>query len=144
MNPTATNLETTHSAGAQRRTVLLVDDDSDFLFQQRVQLEAAGFEVLAADGQAEATEILGRLRPDLAVIDLMMENADAGFTLSYHIKKKDPTIPVIMVTSVNSVTGMDFDAATDQERSWIKADAFLAKPIRFEQLKHQIDRLLKE
>ncbi len=38
---------------------------------------------------------------------------------------------------------MDFDAATDEERSWIKADAMLAKPIRFEQLKREIDRLLK-
>ncbi|NLX95481.1 MAG: response regulator [Rhodopirellula sp.] len=144
MNTPATNPHPASSLPVSRRTVLLVDDDSDFLFQQRVQLEAAGFEVLAAVGQGEASEILDRHRPDLAVIDLMMENADAGFTLSYHIKKKDPTIPVIMVTSVNSVTGMDFDATADEQRAWIKADAFLAKPIRFEQLKLQIDRLLKE
>ena len=39
----------------------------------------------------------------------MMENVDAGFTLCYHIQKKDPTIPVILVTSVNSETGLDFD-----------------------------------
>ena len=31
--------------------------------------------------------------------------------------------------------------ATEEERSWIKADALLAKPIRFEQLKAEIDRL---
>lgn len=126
----------------QDRTVLLVDDDSDFLFQQKKQLEAAGFQVLAASGQKQAEQILSQRRPDLAVIDLMMDNPDTGFTLCYHLRKKDPTIPVIMVTSVNSETGMDFDAATDEERGWIKADALLAKPIRFEQLKREIDRLM--
>ena len=103
--------------------VLLVDDDEDFLFQQRLQLEAAGFRVVAAQGQRQAEEILGSQRPDLAVIDVMMEHPDAGFTLCYHIRKKDPSIPVILVTSVNSETGLDFDMTTDEQRSWIKADA---------------------
>jgi two-component system, OmpR family, response regulator len=124
-------------------TVLLVDDDDDFLFQQRVQLETAGFQVLAAQGQKEAEGILAERRPDLAVLDVMMENPDAGFTLCHRIRKKDPAIPVILVTSVNGETGLGFDMATEEERSWIKADALLAKPIRFEQLRSEIDRLLK-
>jgi CheY-like chemotaxis protein len=123
-------------------TVLLVDDDSDFLFQQRLQLEAAGFQVVAAEGQVKAAEILAQQRPDLAVVDVMMEDPDAGFMLCHRIRKKDPSIPIILVTSVNSETGLDFDMATEEERSWIKADALLAKPIRFEQLKGEIDRLL--
>ena len=125
------------------RIVLLVDDDSDFLFQQKLQLEAAGFQVLAAAGQSQAEEILARQRPDLAEVDLMMDNPDTGFTLCYRIRKKDPSIPVILVTSVNSDTGLEFDIGSDEERSWIRADAMLAKPIRFEQLKGEIDRLLK-
>ena len=80
--------------------------------------------------------------PDVVVLDLMMDNMDTGFTLCYHIRKKHPSLPVIMVSSVNHETGLEFDATTDRERSWIKADAFLSKPIRFEQLKTQIDRLL--
>ncbi len=127
-----------------RRTVLLVDDDGDFLFQQRLQLETAGYHVLSAAGAAAAERLLDQQRPDLAVVDVMMEHPDAGFTLCHHIRKRDPSIPVILVTSVNSESGMDFDAATEEERSWIKADAFLAKPIRFEQLKREIDRLLKD
>jgi CheY-like chemotaxis protein len=126
-----------------RRTVLLVDDDSDFLFQQRLQLETAGFHVLSAAGASDAERLLSQQRPDLAVVDVMMEHPDAGFTLCHRIRKRDPSIPLILVTSVNSESGLDFDAATDEERSWIKADAFLAKPIRFEQLKREIDRLLK-
>jgi len=127
-----------------KKRVLIVDDDADFLFQEKVQLEAAGFEVLTAESQAQAEEVLARERFDLAILDLMMDNMDAGFVLSYHIKKKDPATPVILVTSVNSETGYEFDTATGEERSWIKADAFLAKPIRFEQLRAEIDRLLKE
>ena len=132
------------NAPHERRTVLLVDDDSDFLFQQRLQLETAGFQVLSASGAADAEKLLAEQRPDLAVVNVMMEHPDAGFTLCHHIRKRDPSIPVILVTSVNSESGMDFEAGTDEERSWIQANAFLAKPIRFEQLKREIDRLLKD
>jgi CheY-like chemotaxis protein len=125
-----------------KKTVLLVDDDPDFLYQQQRQLEAAGLTVVAAENEKEAENILKKVRPDLAVVDLMMENVDGGFTLCYHIKKLDSTIPVILVTSVNNETGLHFDAADPEQKSWIKADAFLSKPIRFEQLKKEVDRLL--
>jgi two-component system, OmpR family, response regulator len=127
-----------------RKTVLLVDDDGDFLFQQRLQLEKAGFHVLPAANGDEARRLLDQQMPDLAVVDVMMENPDAGFTLCYQIRKRDPSIPVILVTSVNSETGLDFATDTSGERDWIKADALLAKPLRFEQLQREIDRLLKD
>jgi len=122
--------------------VLLVDDDEDFLFQQRLLLEQAGFEVEALQGQSQAELFLARRRPDVAVVDVMMEHPDAGFVLCHHIRKKDPTIPVILVTSVNSETNLDFDLASQEDRDWIRADALLAKPIRFEQLHREIEHLL--
>ena len=122
--------------------VLLVEDDHDFLFQQRLQLENAGFKVIAAQSQTEAEEVLAKVRPDVAVVDVMMEHPDSGFVLCHHIRKKDSTIPVILVTSVNSETGLDFDVATQEDRKWINADVLLAKPIRFEQLHSEIERLL--
>lgn len=131
------------SATTDKLTVLLVDDDIDFLEQQKLLFETAGYNVVTADSEAKAEELLADMRPDLAVIDLMMENPDGGFTLCYRIKKKDASIPVIMVTSVNAETGLDFDTATSGERAWIKADALLAKPVRFEQLKREIDRLVR-
>jgi len=126
-----------------QKTVLMVDDDADFRFQQRTQLEAAGYTVLEANTYARALQLLGENRPDIALVDLMMEEFDAGFSLCYRIKKKDPTIPIVMITSVASETGLEFDAATDEERSWVKADALLTKPVRFEQLQREMNRLLK-
>lgn len=123
--------------------VLIVDDDTDFLLQQRLQLEQAGFEVIEADSHEKARRLLETTPFDVAVVDLMMEELDAGFTLAYEIKRKNPAIPVIMVTGVAGETGIEFDAATREERSWIKADAFLAKPVRFEQLLREMNRLLK-
>lgn len=126
-----------------KKTVLMVDDDADFRFQQRAQLEAAGYNVLEANSYARALQVLSEGRPDIALVDLMMEQVDAGFSLCYRIKKTDPTIPIVMITSVASETGLEFDASTDEERSWVKADALLTKPVRFEQLQREMNRLLK-
>jgi CheY-like chemotaxis protein len=126
------------------KTILVVDDDADFLLQMKTGLLKAGFTVLTADGQSAAEAILKTQKPDLAILDLMMEQMDGGFALAYHIKKRNPRIPVILVTAVAHETGLEFDAATDEERSWVKADAFMAKPVRFEQLLREIARLLKD
>lgn len=126
---------------AGKKTVLVVDDDIDYLNQIQIQLEAAGFDVLTAEGQKQAEESLKCHKPDLAVVDLMMEHQDSGFVLCYHIKKLYPFVPVILVTAVTSETGLEFDTTTEEERSWIKADRILAKPIRYEQLCAEIERL---
>jgi CheY-like chemotaxis protein len=122
--------------------ILLVDDDEDFLFQHRIQLEAAGFTVTTANTRGRAEEVIQTLTPDLAILDLMMEHHDDGFVLSHRLKKAFPTLPVILVTAVTSETGLVFDPSSPAERAWVGADALLAKPIRFEQLKREIDRLL--
>lgn len=125
-----------------KKTVLLVDDDVDFMAQQKMMLEASGYGVVTAASQREAEKIIEGTRPDVAIVDLMMENMDAGFVLCYHIKKRYPATPVILVTAVTSETGLEFDASTEEERLWLKADAVLAKPVRAEQLLREIERLL--
>jgi CheY-like chemotaxis protein len=132
------------SSKSRDKIVLVVDDDIDFLTQMKINLQDAGFSVTTAEGQQEAEKILEKASPDIAIVDLMMENMDGGFSLSYHIKKKDPRIPVILVTAVTSETGIEFDAKTNEERSWVKADVFLPKPVRFEQMMREINRLLKD
>ena len=124
-------------------TILIVDDDPDYLLQQQLVLTAAGYTVASASGVKEATALLDIVKPDLAVLDLMMEEVDGGFSLAYRIKKRYPGTPVIIVTAVASETGLEFDAVTEDERAWTKADLMLAKPVRGEQLKHEIARLLR-
>jgi CheY-like chemotaxis protein len=125
------------------KKVLIVDDDPDFLDQMEIMMQK-DFDLIRATNQKEAEKLLETVTVDAAVLDLMMESADAGFALAYHIKKKNPATPVIIITSVMSETGMDFEAKTPEEHSWIKADAILSKPIRYEQLKHEIQRLMEE
>ncbi|MCK5148245.1 response regulator [bacterium] len=124
-------------------TILLVDDDFDFLNQLDIQLSAEGYNIITAEGQKAAEKILEDTCPDLAILDLMMEHQDGGFALAFHIKKKYANVPVIIVSGVNSETSLKFDASTDEERTWVKADVFLSKPIRFEQLLKEVQRLIK-
>ena len=134
-----------HEAGktpAQGRRVLIVDDDTDILEYEQIVLEQAGFAVSRAESRREAEDWISGQQPDIAVIDLMMETPDAGFILCHHIKKRYPQVPVVLLTCVESETGVEFDAATREERSWIKADALLKKPVRQEQLLREVNRLL--
>ncbi len=128
---------------ATGKTILLVDDDVDFLDITESRLKKDGFAVVRCEGQVAAEEYLnGDAHFDLAVVDLMMEFMDSGFVVSRKIKKAFPGTPVIMATGVERETGLGFSATTKEERSWIQADAMLEKPLRYDQLKKQIDMLL--
>jgi two-component system, OmpR family, response regulator len=125
-------------------TVLLVDDDPDYLFQTRLKLEKWGYRTITAESQHEAELIMESTKPDLAIIDLMMENEDSGFILSYKMKRKYPDVPVIIATAVATETGISFDINDENNRKWIRADAFLEKGIRSDLLQAEIGRLLKQ
>jgi CheY-like chemotaxis protein len=122
--------------------ILVVDDDADFRMQLRLQLQHAGFEVVLADSVEEAQEVFAATQPDLAIVDCMMENADDGFVLCHIFKRARPNLPIIMVTSVTQKTRIEFEAVTSEERSWVKADLLMHKPVRLEAIKSEIDRLL--
>ncbi len=123
-------------------TILIVDDDPDYLLQLKTKLEKFGFKTITADGQKEAESLIEKTKPDLAILDLMMENEDSGFILCYKMKKKYPDVPIIIATGVAAETGISFDINDENNRKWIKADCFLDKGIRSEKLKEEIDKLL--
>ncbi|MFP4527807.1 MAG: response regulator [Candidatus Kapaibacterium sp.] len=124
----------------KQKTILLVDDDPDFLLQISTRLRNEGFRVITAEGQSEAEKMLEDLRPDMVISDLMMEHYDGGFGLAEHIRKTNSDIPIIICTSVTNELGFKFSTDTQDEREWIKADAVLNKPIRFEQLMKEINK----
>ena len=74
----------------KNKTVLIADDDMDTLEQLSFQMKNMGMNVLTAESQKEAEEIIEKTKPDLAIFDLMMDNRDSGFILSYKLKKKYP------------------------------------------------------
>ncbi len=121
--------------------ILVVEDDPDMMDQMKIYLEGEDYEVVAASTQKEAEPLIKPGAFSAAVLDLMMENPDSGFVLSHKIKKLDPKIPVVIVTSVTKETGFYFDKAHDP-KSWIKADAIIHKELRFEQLKAELKRLM--
>ena len=125
------------------KTILIVDDDIDYLFQLKLQVEKFGFNVVVAESQKEAENLLASFKPDLAILDLMMENDDSGFILCYKMKRRYPDVPIIIATAVAAETGMTFGISTEQERKWIRADLYLEKGIRPDQLHKEILKLLK-
>ncbi len=124
-------------------TIFLVDDDTDYIFQMTKMLEKMGYEVISACGQKEAEEVIDKINPDLAIIDLMMENKDSGFILSHRIKQRFPDLPVIIATALTAETGMIFSLEDAADKEWIKADAYLEKGLRPDQLHREISKLLK-
>src|ERR1035438_8559556 len=90
------------------KKILVVEDDIDQLDQLSMILKADGYDVITAQGQAEGEEAILTSIPDLAILDLMMENMDSGFVLCHQIKHLYPDTPVILLTAVKSETGVDF------------------------------------
>lgn len=126
------------------QTILIVDDDPDYLFQLKMTLEGFGYNTISADSQKEAERIIAGIKPDLAILDLMMENEDSGFILSYKMKKKYPDVPIIIATAVTAETGMSFNVDSEDEKQWVKADSFLDKGIKKEQLESEIIKLINQ
>jgi CheY-like chemotaxis protein len=124
-------------------TILVADDDPDYLFQTVFNLEKAGYKTMAVESQAEAESVIAKFKPHLAIFDLMMESDDSGFILCYKLKKKYPDVPVILATAVSSETGMTFNIDSEQAKLWIRADIYLEKGIRPEQLDREVMKLLK-
>ncbi len=124
------------------KKILIADDDIDQLFQLNLLLKNWGYEVVQAESQRDAENIIEKFRPDLAILDLMMENDDSGFVLSFKMKRKYPEVPIIIMTAVASETGIDFQDKEDDSRPWIKADMFLEKGLPPAQLKREIQKLI--
>lgn len=125
-----------------KQKILVADDDLDIVEQLSVILTSKGYEVATAASQRETEEVLLRFQPDLAIIDLMMEQKDSGFVLCHQIRKIYPDTRIILLSAVMAETGISFDEQSESSRSWIKADKIMDKPVRAEQIRAEIHRLL--
>lgn len=118
------------------KKILLVDDDIDLLEQNKLLLESRGFKVVTADSEKEGLKTFLKELPNAVIIDLIMEQMDSGFVLSYKIKKTDhgKKIPVFILTSATFETGFKFSATSSEEKDWLKCDGILNKPVVIDEL----------
>lgn len=125
-------------------TVLVIDRE-DRLPKVRAALEAIGLTVQTATTAAEGLALAKANRPSLVVSEVMLEQPDAGFVLSYRMKR-DPElqqVPVVLLSSIFQHTGTIFDLSTPESRQWIKADAYLEQPIAPDRLASKVRSLLQ-
>lgn len=81
-----------------KKKVLLIDDEADFVMIMGKRIEHWGYELLTASSGKEGLEAVGQKHPDVVVLDYMMPEMDGVATLK-EIRKVNKEIPVIMLTA---------------------------------------------
>jgi CheY-like chemotaxis protein len=110
--------------------------------QNRALLESNGYRVSTAASGSECLDKVSALRPDLIILDMMMESESVGFDLSRELRNSEYTknIPLVMITSVNEL--IPFRVAPD--RTWLPVDALIEKPVEAPLLLDVVNRILKD
>ncbi len=126
--------------------VLVVDDDIDFSDAVKLTLEAAGYEVIAAHSAAEALSALRQQTVEAAILDMMMEEPDAGARVAHQLRRQPELaeVPVILVTSVTEKTGFRVELERPEEREWLGIDVWLDKPVDPKELLRRIEELMRD
>ena len=125
------------------KRVLVVDDDDDVRAALKVMLENRDYTVSCAGDRDAAMHKVKAERPDLLILDVMMDGWSDGFEISRALKSDEGLkgIPILMLTGVKSKTGVDFkDAAGDP--TWLPVEGYLEKPVVAKTLLAEIERLL--
>ena len=91
--------------------ILCVDDDQDLLDAMRLVLEKNGYVMVAARSAEAGLRKYKESNPDLVIIDLMMEEVDAGTSLVKELKAVGNTQPVYMLSSVGDNLNVTIDYA---------------------------------
>ena len=118
--------------------ILCVDDDQMALELMNAQLAPRGYEGFTAPDGVAALHLMKEIRPDFALLDIMMQGMDGIETLA-EILKIDPKVGVIMVTAVT-------DEKTARKAVKLGAFDYIVKPINFDYLeagilaKHMMQR----
>ena len=82
-----------------KHVILCIDDDPDVLIPLKIILEGGGYAVVTAPDAKEGIRIFREAKPDLVILDLMMEEIDAGIHLVKEIQALDKLVPIYMLSS---------------------------------------------
>jgi DNA-binding response OmpR family regulator len=118
--------------------ILCADDDEDILALVALRLERAGFRVARATDGDHALALARELRPDVAVLDVMMPRL-TGIEVVRALRADDATKGLRTILLSARVQESDIDHGLDAG-----ADAYLAKPFRAPELVELVRKLLAE
>ena len=116
--------------------ILCIDDDVDFVDSMRLILENNGYEMEEADSAEEGLRKYKRRKPDAILVDLMMEEVDAGVNFVREVRALGAPPPMFMLSSV----GDDLAASTDYAQ--LGLDGVLQKPVNPARLLSTLGRKL--
>jgi DNA-binding response OmpR family regulator len=119
-------------------TIAIIDDDPDILDASSLVLRAKGYEVITADNPDDGFNIVMERKPDLIILDVMMNEPDDGFFLAQKLRRKKFNGPIIMYTSVSKSIGMEFGAS-----EIVPVDDFIEKPIAPDVLVDKVEKHLQ-
>jgi two-component system response regulator RegA len=112
--------------GAERRKLLLVDDDAPLRKNLMRAFEREGFEVATAGSLREAYEVVADFAPEFAVLDLNLEDG-YGMELVANLQELRPGVRIVILTGYDSI-------ASSLVALKAGAAGYLAKPVRAEQV----------
>ena len=117
--------------------ILIADDDQVLQRLLLHTLKMEGYDVVTAHDGNEALALIGRDRPDLVILDVMMPGLN-GFELCQALRSRPETLtlPIIMLSGLSDV---------QEKVSGLRAgaDEYLTKPIDLRELAARVDALLK-
>ena len=127
---------------AEKKRILVVDDEPDFALLVQGNLQKEGFDVDVAYNGVEGLEKIKQNPPDAIVLDVMMPEKD-GYEVCAELKKDSryADIAILMLTAVadhvTSTRYSHFDGMS------MEADDYLPKPASAEEITDSIKSLLK-
>jgi len=128
----------------EKRNILMIDDDKDFVLSTKTFLEGRGYRVETAHNGTEGWEKIKEGKADLIVLDIMMDTDNEGFNLAYKMKETEATkrIPIIIVSGFSKYLKEKMDQFEFiMGREW-PAAAQMDKPINLKDLANTIGRIL--
>ena len=127
--------------------ILIIDDDDDYRASTRALLEGEGYQVVEATSGLEGLAAARAQRPDLVVLDVVMEHMGDGYSVNQALKFSKEfrdlrDVPVIMVSSVEADPASLFGWIGDT--SPITPDAYVTKPLDIPRFLERVRSLLEK
>jgi CheY-like chemotaxis protein len=123
--------------------VLVIDDDSDFRAAVKSLLESHGYGVREASSGHEGLQMVVEHKPDVILVDIMMESTVEGYGVTHSLKYGDEfaefrNVPVIMISSIEETPDERFPMSSEVDM--IRPDGYLTKPLDIEQLLRLLEK----